>query len=92
MRSAHGVSSAAVLGMADEDLAAARRIPDPGRIERPVDREPQNRAAERHLAQIELVDAGAPLFIDERDRDALRARRHAQTEAPMIIHRNAARR
>ena len=43
------------------------------------------RAAERDLAQIQLVDAGAAPLVDERDGDAVRTRRHAQAKAPRIL-------
>ena len=62
---------------ADEDRAAARRVAGARRVVRPVDHEPRDRAAERDLAEIELVDARAALGVDERGGDALRARGHS---------------
>ncbi len=80
MRCAQGVSAAAALGLAGEDLAAARRVAGARRVVWPVDHEPGDAALERDFAEIELVDAGARLRVDERGGDPLRARGDAQPD------------
>ena len=59
--------------------------PVPVGVVRPADHEPRDGAADLDLAGIELVDAGAALSVDERDGDAVRARRHAQPRAPPLV-------
>src|SRR6185503_19740499 len=75
-------------GATREDLAAAGRIAGIRRVERTYDRQRLHGAAERHFALIELVDSGAAPVVDERDRNPLRTRRHAQTKAARIVDSN----
>src|SRR5690606_18537544 len=46
------------------------------------------RAGRADLAEIELVDAGTALVVDERDGDLLRPGRDAQAEAARVAHGN----
>src|SRR5262249_50801706 len=58
---------------------------------RTVDGYARDCAAELHFAEIQLVDAGATPFVDERGRDSLRARGHAQPKPATLVelHRSA---
>ncbi len=73
------------LRFAREDRATARRVAGAAGIVGTIDREAADRAAELDFAEIELVDAGAAPVVDERRRDSLRARGHAQAEMAASI-------
>ena len=80
MRRAHGISSAARRGPADEDPAPARRIARPGGVQRPVDPEAVHAGRVRELGE-QVVDAAGVRAPHHRDADRVRTGGHLESDA-----------